>query len=203
MHNPESIPKNVYVWDHIPDFKRKADLCMINPEQWSNEGQMPSPQQVDKMVRVVLYLCSPQSPYYEETDYKTRLEYCITAAGIQANAAMAAMIRDHHWWFLRVVNAYMMLYSGRLFSEWLAARVALFDMFKVLMQSNMDAGMGIKDMVKAKRDAQTAIEDFSARVDSIESRLFPMSDLAQASFRQAIFDLENVAEQYADVWSGF
>lgn len=201
MHDPRKIPTNVLVWEHIPEFRRKTELCSVIDTQWVDEGQKPSPAEIDKMVRLAIWMCSDKSPYYEETDYKVRVAACISEVKIDKRSPMGRMISDFHWWYLRVLISYMMLYASRQFTQWFTSKVALYHLFEVLMQPNIGTQDGdVKSAVKSKTDAIKTINDLADDVTQMEARLFPMTELAEQVFRQQLFDMENTAEQYAEKW---
>ena len=203
MTNPADIPKDVYVWDHFPEFKRKIELHSIYEHQWVEEGQCPDTKQIDIMVRFVMFMCSDKSPFFEETDYPTRRDACLHAVGLRPTSVLGQMIINHHWWYLKVVRAYMMQYASKQFAQWIASRIALFDMFEVLMRPNIGDSSDAKSAVKAKADALKTIEELSKQVDAMEAQLFPMSDLADMAFREQLFDMEHTSEAYAQKWDGF
>lgn len=204
MKSPHNIPKDRPVWEYIPQFQKKLELHAINPLDWEDEDVEPSEADIDKMVRFVMFMCSPMSDHFTETDMPTRLKACMKDAGIHPNDTLGQMINDHHWWYVRVIVTFMMLYASTDFSRWVASKVMLGTMLEVMMAPpSADEKADRKAFVKAKNDAFDSVKELISEVNDIERDLFPVEGMADMVFRQQMFDMKDTAEAYALTWEGY
>lgn len=198
-HNPDLIPDGKSVFEHFPELARVTDFRSIDETEWSDAGErfLPDEDDMEKMVRFVIYLCSQESPYYFESDYDARIRICTRSAGIRADSALAGMIIERHWWVRRLIVMYLKTFAKQTFSQWLSMRMLAFNMMEVMMARISPTDKDVKGFVKAQTEASEELSSLMVKISALEQQLFPVPEVGEMVAAQTVFDQINTAESYA------
>lgn len=187
-----------------PDLKRRSELCAVNAHEWmeertdTNRAILPDDKWIDLMLRFVVYFCERDSPAYMETDYDRRVRVAISLSKVPPKSLLGQMITSRHWWFRRMLLAYMSMYSPQRFEQWLAYKAMRQNMLNNIMILSED-----KDMIKAQIASHTAIEEVNEKILILEKQLFALDEVAEDVSHQVAWDAEYTAEFYAQDFQTF
>lgn len=186
-------------WEYFTDLKRRPELCSVDEQAWVDAGEtvVPTLDNLDKMVRFVIYMGSQESPHYLITDYRARLRACMQSSGISASKSMPVLIETGHWWYRRTLMVYLQTFAPIEFSSWLTSRSMAFNMMEVIMSRPPVGEKEISQYVKAQSGAREELDVLLEKISSAEAVLFPLDEMRQAVATQAMFDEVNTAESYA------
>lgn len=202
-HNPDNVPSGVKIWDHYPEIKRVPDLISIDMDEWEAQDEkfVPDKNDIHKMLKFVIFMCSQESPHYFESDYDARVKACMRSCNISRTEVIFKMIDDRHWWFRRMLVAYTKAFSKTSFMQWLSSRTMAFNMMEVMMAKPDPGQKDIKGFVKASVDASGELESLMQRITQLEQQLFPTDEIMEMISMQSFFDTINTAESYAKDFS--
>ena len=198
-HNPDNIPDGLKIWEYFAEFKRRPELCSVDEQAWVDAGEtvVPTLDNLDKMLRFVVYMASQESPHYLVTDYRARLRACMQSSGISNTKSMSVLIETGHWWYRRTLMVYLQTFAPIEFSSWLTSRSMAFNMMEVIMSRPPVGEKEISQYVKAQSGAREELDVLMDKISSAEAVLFPLDEMRQAVATQAMFDEVNTAESYA------
>lgn len=155
---------------------------------------------VDMIIRYVVLLVDPESPYYEEKSYEMRCAKCKKALGITKGSIIEKEVDEEGPLMGQIMFEFFKTVNDHLFETWFSMKMNLHQMNSYLRKPPIaDKNGSLASDINSRRQLSQMITELAYELIEMEFQLFPDSRLQKMINDKATDDgLGGYAEQFAE-----
>ena len=197
--NPFKVPAGKGM-DHYKIFKSKA---FWKHDELTNKDGDPFVldfAEIDMLIKFVVLIVDPQSPYYDERNFDLRLDKCLRALDIDKKSSVGKLIEEDSDVYVKILHEFFKRINSHIYETWFSMKMNLHQMNLYLRRPPVpDRNGNVAQDINARRQLSQVIPELTFELVEMEMQLFPDDRLQKMiSERSSDDGLGGPAEQYAE-----
>lgn len=161
------------VWDRYSEFAMRKDLCSIDTFTFGRlDEEPPTLAELNRLIVFVAFLVDPGSPFYKERDFEARVRKSMEASGVDGTS-LKSMVLNRHWWYGRVLSAYLKLVHTHEFETWISTLMNYHEMMAYLRLPMTAFADDVEKMMNTREKIQKASPAVLDQLKQLELKIFP------------------------------
>lgn len=195
--NPFAVPAGKGM-DHYKMFKSKVFWKRNFGGESSYEEFMIT--DIDLLVKFVVLLVDPESPYYDERNFDLRVDKCKRILDIDKESDVCKEIDSDGDMFVSILHEFFKRINNHVYETWFSMKMNLHQMNMYLRRPpTPDRNGNVAQDINARRQLSQVIPELTFELVEMEMQLFPDDRLQRLiSERSSDDGLGGPAEQYAE-----